>query len=356
MVCPAPCALIQSLVRQLLNTHGGALHFRNLPLRTADDYSRFLHALAEGAGWRPHVDKGLRVLRRVLAKNVATANDGPPEAPIGLHNEYGLSNHYPSYISFFCLSAPDKGGETPIASSLEVHDCLKRKVPEFIEAIKEQGIAFGIHYPVEQIVNSMAGNNLYAASAFGPSDGTAVDHLEEDEKRRVAEENVRALSAAGGWQPGLTTGPHWQRRGFEAQWQADGTMLVHQRVPGVRLHPNFQRPTYFTNLLNGYMWAEEHGSLDPPHVSKKTTLGGGLPFLQVPPKIVGEAADGSEDVVIPGPWIEAVKAVSKEVAVAVQWQIGDVLLLDNLAVQHGRNPWQGDRRLLASLWDAQKHE
>jgi alpha-ketoglutarate-dependent taurine dioxygenase len=30
---------------------------------------------------------------------------------------------------------------------------------------------------------------------------------------------------------------------------------------------------------------------------------------------------------------------------------GDLLLVDNFTVSHGREPWQGDRRVLVSMWD-----
>lgn len=291
------------------------------------------------------------VLRHPFAPNVATANDGPPDAPIGTHNEFALSSHFPAYISFFCLSPPDAGGETPIVSSLELFDRLRERVPDYVSAIEHQGIAFGIHHPVEKLANTLAGNSLYASTAFGPGEGVDISKLSDEEKRKIADDNVQALGIEGGWEPGLTEGPYWQRRGFEGQWQPDGSLLVLQRVPGVRKHPNFNRPTYFTNLLNNYQYAEDHDSLEPPHHSKKTRLADGSPFLRVPPKIVGLAEDGSEDVVIPKPWVDAVKKTTDEVKVNVPWQLGDVLVLDNLAVQHGRNTWQGDRRLLASLWD-----
>ncbi|CAO1627134.1 unnamed protein product [Parajaminaea phylloscopi] len=340
----------ESALRGLLDAHAGALHFRNLPLRTGDDFSRFLFALAEGAGWQPHVDKGLMVVRHPHAPNVATANDGPPDAPIGLHNEYALSSHYPAYICFFCASPPEEGGETPIASSLELYDRLRDRAPAYIDAIEHQGIAFGIHHPVERLANTLAGNSLYSASAFGPSDGSDPAGLTEEQRREVAESNVRALGVEGGWQPDLPdSAPNWQRRGFEAQWQPDGSLLALQRVPGVRQHPRFERPTYFTNLLNNYMYAEDHGSLEPPHHSNKTRLASGAPWLRVPPKIVGDTP--AKDELIPRPWIDEVKTTTAELKVDVPWQLGDVLVLDNLAAQHGRNTWRGDRRLLASLWD-----
>lgn len=66
-----------SPIRQLLDAHGGAIHFRNLPLRTPQDFSDFLVALA-GTGqnsWIPHVHKGSEVLRKPLAEHVMTANE-----------------------------------------------------------------------------------------------------------------------------------------------------------------------------------------------------------------------------------------------------------------------------------------
>ncbi len=38
-----------------------------------------------------------------------------------------------------------------------------------------------------------------------------------------------------------------------------------------------------------------------------------------------------------------------EVAVAFPWQAGDVLLLDNRTAMHSRKPFEGPRRILASL-------
>lgn len=37
--------------------------------------------------------------------------------------------------------------------------------------------------------------------------------------------------------------------------------------------------------------------------------------------------------------------------VDVQWQKGDLVLLDNYAVMHSRRAWEGKRTVLAALWD-----
>lgn len=88
----------------LLDKHG-AIYFQNLKLKNADHFSQFAHAF----GWVPHEDIGNPVRRTVHAKNVASANEGPNTQPVYPHNEFGLSPHYPSYVFFYCVSAPETG-------------------------------------------------------------------------------------------------------------------------------------------------------------------------------------------------------------------------------------------------------
>lgn len=91
-------------LHSLLNKHG-AIYFQNLGLKDAEEFSQFAHSF----GWSPHEDIGNPVRRTIHAKNVATANEGPNTQPVYPHNEFGLSPHYPSYVLFFCLKAPETG-------------------------------------------------------------------------------------------------------------------------------------------------------------------------------------------------------------------------------------------------------
>ena len=329
----------ESRLRKQLTAAGGAIQFKNTPLRTADDFSRFMHVLGKGAKWEHHVDKGLMVLRRPFAENVATANEGPPDVEIGSHNEYGLSSHFPSYIAFFCVSEADEGGATPIVSSFELRERLEGTAG-LLGTITQEGVTFSIHHPRSNMEGNLQGNSVFAANSFGPGDGD-VSSATEEEKRRIVEANVAALAAEGGWKPGLAASePVWKRRGFSAHWQEDGSMIVKQRVPGVRHHPVFGIATYFNNIHNRIHYAELYEA--------GKTNGDGRPALQqVFPEIAGENGDKP----FPQEWKDAIKRITAELQVDVTWKKGDVLLLDNLAVQHGRRTWKGDRRLLASLWD-----
>lgn len=67
----------QSQLRKILDANGGVAHITGLPLKTPEDFSDFLVAMA-GKGphaWKPHTDVGMEVLRRPRAKHVLTTNE-----------------------------------------------------------------------------------------------------------------------------------------------------------------------------------------------------------------------------------------------------------------------------------------
>ena len=41
--------------------------------------------------------------------------------------------------------------------------------------------------------------------------------------------------------------------------------------------------------------------------------------------------------------------ISRELTYDHNWRVGDVVLIDNFLVMHGRRPFRGQRRILASL-------
>ena len=47
--------------------------------------------------------------------------------------------------------------------------------------------------------------------------------------------------------------------------------------------------------------------------------------------------------------VEAAVAIGDELAILRPWRAGDVVLIDNFLVMHGRRPYAGERQVLASL-------
>jgi alpha-ketoglutarate-dependent taurine dioxygenase len=59
-------------------------------------------------------------------------------------------------------------------------------------------------------------------------------------------------------------------------------------------------------------------------------------------------ADGTR---IPDAYVEQIQNRGLDNAIDVDWRPGDVLLIDNVLVAHGRRPFEGSRRVLVAMSD-----
>ncbi|KAI1759775.1 Clavaminate synthase-like protein [Hypoxylon sp. FL1150] len=288
--------------------HGGAVLIRGLPIRTPQDFSDVAHAF----GFPAHEEVGRPPLRTVLAKNVKTANEGPPELPIWPHNEYGWSTINPSWLTFCCLRVPDSGGETPITSSVGLAAALKKRAPEFVDKLLQRGVKYVYRYGVED-VNSNTGTGVIGA--YG-------QHVKADDDpttaRKKIEEQVR-------------------RHSDRFEWHEDGSLSVTHVVPIIREHNDIGLPTWFGNLTSAWGRSRHHGATDPPYLGDDGSY-------HPPP----EYGDGTT---IEKEYLDLALALAESLQVLIEWQAGDLVLLDNYAVMHSRAPWTGKRTVLAALWD-----
>ncbi|EKG10559.1 hypothetical protein MPH_12417 [Macrophomina phaseolina MS6] len=303
-------------IRCLLNTHG-AIYFKDLHLRSASDFSQFAHAF----GYAPHEDIGNPVRRTALAPNVATANEGPKTQPIHPHNEFGLSPHHPAYVFFYCAAAPISGGETPLNSSVALLHHLQRKHPAFIAETERRGVAYTLFYP-NAPRDRTASPGTSVLQAWGAH---VLDSDDAETARRKVEAEVRRLPTAT-WA--------WENRSAD---NALGDLRAWQRLPAVRTHPSTGERAFFNNAVSRFLNAVAAGTLEAPHINAEGAY--------QPPAFYG---DGE---IIPSEYFDAAVEFIRETRALVPWREGGVVLLDNYAVQHGREPWTGERKLLASLWD-----
>ena len=61
-----------------------------------------------------------------------------------------------------------------------------------------------------------------------------------------------------------------------------------------------------------------------------------------------EYGDGSP---IPREYLDKLIEVIDKEAIPLLLDEGDLLLVDNFQVSHGREPWEGDRLILVSMWE-----
>ena len=215
--------------------HGGALLIRGLPIQSADDYSLIAHAF----GFEAHEEVGRPPVRTVLAKNVKTANEGPPELPIWPHNEYGWSTHNPAWLTFSCLEVPESGGATPVISSIGLATRLKQRAPGFYQQLLAKGVRYLYRYGREQ-VTSTTGASIFGA--YGQHVGAKDD---EPTIRAKIEDEVR-------------------RHSEDFEWHSDGSLSVTHTVPIIRKHLATGLITWFGNLTSAYGRSRHHGATKPP--------------------------------------------------------------------------------------------
>jgi hypothetical protein len=307
----------RGITTDLLNKHGCVI-FRGQPDSSPEAMSTLIHAAEEGRKHVPYDQLGLAGSRTVHAKEVFSASESPPHLWIHQHNEYSRYTKFPSNIHFFCHKAAIAGGESPFCHSTELYERIAKEIPEFVKDLLEKGLDSPDVY---RAPGKEAKNFIFTWAgplAFG-RDIKPEDSMEV--KKKKAEIQAARLT------------PHFW-------WLEDDQLEVHQHVPAIRRHPFTKKPVFFNSLAGRYGTAYDRGATDPPYVGDD-----GMAF---PP------ATYRDGTAIPKQYLHRTWEISHELAVNVKTQEGDLAMVDNYQVSHGRAPWtEGDRKILVSMWDTE---
>ncbi|KAH8172081.1 taurine catabolism dioxygenase tauD, tfdA family protein [Sarocladium implicatum] len=301
-------------ITELLDRHGAAL-IRGAGHPSADTFAELINAIEEGRGSHPYEQIGLAGKRTVLAKNVWTANEGSPTTRFYQHNEYSRYTRFPANIHFYGVRQGDKGGSTPIANSAKVFERVQAEIPELVEGVRQRGLGMKMVFRAPGNEGQHNGFNWAGEYSFGqefqPGDDNAT-------QRTKAEKQIRRLTD-------------------DFEWQEDGSLELTQHIPGLRRHPVNGCPLWFNGLVGRHGITRDIGALDPPHIGRD-----GMTYL---PCVYG---DGTQ---IPREYLDKLIEVIDKEEIYLKLENGDLLLVDNFQVSHGRQPWEGDRLVLVSMWD-----
>jgi alpha-ketoglutarate-dependent taurine dioxygenase len=307
----------QGITTKLLNTHGAVI-FRGVRDPSPHAFSVLVHAAEEGRGHKPYDQLGLAGSRTVHDKEVFSASEAPPHLWIHQHNEYSRYTKFPSNIHFFCHKAAEEGGESPFAHSAEFYDRMEAELPQFVHDLATKKL---ISPDVYRAPGKEAENFSFTWAgplAFGR------DIKEDDDmatKKAKAEIQAKRLT------------PYFW-------WIEDDQLEVHQHVEGISRHPATKKPVWFNSMAGRYGTALDRGATDPPYIGDD-----GMAF---PPATY---RDGSP---IPKDYLHRMWEISTEILVKVKTEPGDMALVDNYQVSHGRVPWsKGERKILVSMWDTE---
>ena len=268
----------------------GALLLRGFPLHSAEDFDSCLKALnLENFTYAESLSNAVRNNK---TERVFTANEAPPDVEIFLHHEMAQTPIYPTKLIFFCEKASEEGGATPLCQSDKLLDLLVKNVPTFVSDLEKKGVQYKNVMPASVDLKSGQGRSW--------RDTLGVNSQEEAE--------VRLASLGYGW-----------------EWLDCQNLRVTTPVlSAIRKLAN-GRKVFFNQLIAAY-----RGWKDSRNEGKNTILYG----------------DGTN---IPDAAMQVVFELSESITFDHRWREGDIVLVDNFLVMHGRRPYQGTRKVLASL-------
>lgn len=280
---------------KLANQHGAVL-LRDFPVDNAEGFDALVQALSlDNFPYKKSLSNAVRVNR---TERVFSANEAPPEVQIFFHHEMAQTPLYPRWIMFSCEIAAESGGATPICRSDVLFEKLAKTCPEFAAACEQRGLCYTNVMPDADDAQSGMGRSW--RSTLGV------------ESREAAEARLKELN-------------------YSWEWLDDGCLRATTPALPAVVDVSDGRKVFFNQLIAAFCgWKDERN--DP---SKAIRHGDGSPLDT---DAVRKAAE-----------------LAEELAFDLQWQVGDVVLVDNTITMHARRPFVGTRKVVASLAEMQTH-
>ena len=306
-----------SQILELVRTHGAVL-LRGWGAGCPQHFSEIASSLGLAAS-EMACSAGPRL---VVANNVFTANEAPPSERIPFHHEMAQCDAPPSVVAFYCIVPASTGGATPIIQSHLAASYLRTQHAAVAERLAKRGIRYvRVMPPVTD-----------PGSALGKSWKNSL----RVETAAEAEAALTGFGSTWAWLPGGM---------LRTVTKPMAALLVEERTG---------REVFFTAAETTFNAVEDdaknvtdalEGSADGTDGADEATSDGET----IRPSKSFIFGDGAPlDAETKHALLDVMRFMN-EAQVAVPWQAGDALLLDNATVQHARETFEGPRRILASL-------
>jgi alpha-ketoglutarate-dependent taurine dioxygenase len=277
------------LITDGLRKHGGIL-FRGFSSGTEQGLRRFTDSIGMKI---MHYMEGATP-RKALGNNIYTSTEFPPEHTIALHNENSYVMTWPMKICFACVIVPRDRGETPIA---DVRRVLHRIDSSVLRRFEVKGY---------MLVRNFS------------------EHLSLPWRTSFKVSTRQELAS------------YCEKAGLQLEWLDDEHLRTRQVRPVVTTHPVTGERVWFNHVA---FWHVSSLEKNIREILTSTYSEEGIPYNTY----YGDGTRIEDDVV------EHLRKAYHAETVKFPWREGDVLLLDNMLVAHGRSPFSGPRKIVVSM-------
>lgn len=276
-------------LRELV-TRRGAVLIRGFDLTGADGFSELARSISPslhaGYGDLEHEESGEAVYSSTVY---------PVEHPIRFHNESAQAPALPQYLFFYCLRPAIEGGATRLVDARRV---LAELDPDLRARFERE--------PVTYFRNHSPHLDTSWQRVYGVDDP------------REAEQRCREEGVAFSWTGRDTLQTRVSVNAVRRHPRTDESVLIHQLF---LFHPGCLDAGTRAGLEALYSTEEEY--------PRSVRWAGGAPISQQS--------------------IDEIDRLYEKHAVDHEWQPGDVVIIDNAIVAHGRTEFRGPRKILVAM-------
>ncbi len=268
----------------------GAILFRNFKIDSIAKFEQFAQTISPEL-----MEYGERSSPRHRVRGqIYTSTDHPADQPIVLHNEQSYTLNWMMKLLFFCVQPASQGGRTPVADSRKIFNRLN---PKITEKFAQKQVMYMRNYGI--------GLGLTWQEVFQTSDKSEVE-------------------------------AYCRQSSIEFEWLEGDRLRTRQVRPAIRRHPKTGETVWFNHALFFHV-----SSLEP--VIQHSLLEGlkeeDLPFNSY----YGDGSPFEPEV------LEEIREAFQQETVSFPWQAGDILMVDNMLVAHGREPYSGPRKIVVAM-------
>ncbi|WMS87333.1 TauD/TfdA family dioxygenase [Pleionea litopenaei] len=284
---------IASEISPIIEQYGGVL-MRGFKIDSEAAFQDFMSAIPEQQ--LDYIDGNSP--RTKLIGKVYTSTEYPKEYELSMHNELSYSNNWPKMLYFCCVTEPLEGGHTLIADCRKV---LKELDPDLVDKFAKNKVKY----------------TRYLHGGFGL--GSSWQKTFEVSSKDEAEQCCKDLD-------------------IDFEWDDDDGLMISQIGPGVARHRT-------TNELVWFNQADQFHLYNLPDEIQE----GILALTEGDKRKYPTYAYFGNGEEIDTRLLKEVRSVFKKNTIVFPWKKGDLMIIDNQLMAHGRSPFNCERKILVSM-------